>query len=226
MGFMRDHRDGVRAVREFAEARGWTLITSAEEHRALLERLHGEPFHPQLPEPTPYYVPGRRRHRLFHVMRGAHRAGSAVVFLYTAEQEILDDGFGRRGRESSSYWIAALVDLPARVPRLQLTPRTAMLPPRPGITTADPRIDERFHVHTADPAWASWAVSALAPMLLQGTGRAWRASGTSIVTWEWIRARPPGIPLDRVDTTLDELAGIADGISRPPDRSGPGDQPC
>ncbi|WP_433473650.1 hypothetical protein ACQPZP_33270 [Spirillospora sp. CA-142024] len=45
--------------------------------------------------------------------------------------------------------------------------RTAMLPPRPGIITADPRVDENVHVHTDDPAWASGAVSRLAPILLQ-----------------------------------------------------------
>ncbi|WP_345353758.1 hypothetical protein [Actinoallomurus liliacearum] len=221
MGFMRDQRDGRRAIREFAAARGWTLTTSPEEHRAILERLHGEPFHPEPPEPSPYLVLGRRRHRLSLVMRGAHHGGSAVVFLYTAEQEVLDDGFGRRGRELSAYWVAALLDLPVRVPRLQVTPRTAVRPPRPGIATADPRVDERFHVHTDDPAWASRVTRALAPILLDGEGRPWRVSGTTILTWEHVLTWPPGIPLGRVDAALDELTRITGRLSPPVQGDGP-----
>ncbi|MEV5748454.1 hypothetical protein AB0L00_11610 [Actinoallomurus sp. NPDC052308] len=225
MGFMREYRDGRRAIREFAAARGWAFTTSPEEHEAILERLHGEPFHPEPPEPSPYLVLGRRRHRLSQVMRGAHHGGAAVVFLYTAEQEILDDGFGRRGRELSTYWVAALVDLPVRVPRLQVAPHTTVRPPRPGIATADPRVDERFHVHTDDPTWASRATRELAPILLDGPHRAWRISGTSILTWEHVLTRPLGIPLGRVDEALDELTLIAARLLPPAPGDGPGAGP-
>ncbi|MCO5975027.1 hypothetical protein [Actinoallomurus soli] len=221
MGFMRDHR----AIREFAAAHGWTFTTSPEDHEAILERLRGEPFHPEPPEPSPYLVLGRRRHRLSPVMRGACDGGSAVVFLYTAEQEILDDGFGRRGRETSAYWGAALVDLPVRVPRLQLTPRTAVRPSRPGIATAAPRVAERFHVHTDDPVWAARVTRELAPIKLDGGGRAWRISGTTILTWEHALTGPPRIPLDRVDAALAELALIAGRLSPPAQGTRAGDGP-
>jgi hypothetical protein len=172
-----------RAIRAFAAERGWTFAASGDEESALLDQLRGEPFH--VPEPPPgafpYPVLGRLRHRLSNVMRGAYRDRSAVVFAYTREQEILDDSFGRHGREISSYWIAALLDLPAPVPCLQVTPRTPVQPVQLGVTIGDPRVDERFHVHTDDPAWAASALRDLAPVLLDGPAEAWRISGTSIV---------------------------------------------
>lgn len=210
----------LRATRAFAAERGWTFAASGhasgQDEGALLERLRGEPFHPpeRPPDAFPYPVLGRHRHRLSDVMRGAYRDRSAIVFAYTREQEILDDGFGRRGRENSWHWIAALLDLPAPVPRLQVTPRTPVAPARPGVTIGDPRLDERFHVHTDDPAWAGRALRDLATVLLDGPARAWRISGTSILTWTW--ARPaPGIPLDQVDATLDRLAMIAGRLVPP-----------
>jgi hypothetical protein len=208
----------LRATRTFAAERGWSLAVSGkeEEESALLEQLRGEPFH--LPEPAtdafPYPVLGRHRHRLSDVMRGAYRDRSSVVFAYTREQEILDDSFGRRGRENSRHWIAALLDLPTPVPCLQVTPRTPVTPARPGVTIGDPRVDERFHVHTDDPAWAGRALRDLAPVLLDGPARAWRISGTSILTWTW--APPaPGVPLDQVDAALDRLATIAGHLTPP-----------
>jgi hypothetical protein len=114
MGFMRDHREPLRATRAFAAARGWTFtgsMRSEDEKRALLERLQGEPFHPPEPKPTPYPVLGRHEHRLSDVMRGAYRRRSAVVFAYTRRQEVLDGSFGRRGWEDQHHWIAALLDL-------------------------------------------------------------------------------------------------------------------
>ncbi|WP_344056657.1 hypothetical protein [Microbispora corallina] len=197
-------------MRAFAAERGWTFALSGEKEGALLEQLHGEPFH--LPEPTtdafPYPVLGRHRHRLSDVMHGGFRDRSAVVFTYTREQEILDDGFGRRGRENSCHWIAALLDLPAPVPLLQVTPRTPAPAAYPGVTTGDPRVDERFHVHAADAAWAARALRDLAPALLDRPARAWRISSTSILTWTWIPPTP-GIPLDQVDAALDHLATVA-----------------
>ncbi|GLY91427.1 hypothetical protein [Actinoallomurus iriomotensis] len=204
----------LRATRTFAAERGWTLAASGADEGVLLDQLRGEPFHPPEapPDAFPYPVPGRHRHRLSDVMRGAYRDRSAVVFAYTREQEILDDGFGRRGWEHSRHWIAALLDLPAPVPRLQVTPRTAMLPARPGVTIGDPRVDERFHVHTDDPAWAGGALRGLTPTLLDGP--AWRISGTAILTWTW--AGPaPGVPLDQVDAALERLAAIAGRLVPP-----------
>jgi hypothetical protein len=200
----------LRATRAFAAERGWTFGVSGKEERALLERLRGEPFDlpERVPDAFPYPVLGRHRHRLSDVMRGAYRDRSAVVFAYTREQEVLDDGFGRRGRDSSCHWIAALLDLPAPVPRLQVTPRTPVPPVRPGVTIGDPRVDERFHVHADDPAWAGRALRDLAPDLLDEPARAWRISGTSILTWTWARSAP-GVPLDQVDAALDRLATIA-----------------
>ncbi|GAB3962000.1 hypothetical protein GCM10029978_016080 [Actinoallomurus acanthiterrae] len=200
-------------LRTFAAERGWTCGISRKEESALLEQLRGEPFHPpeRAPDAFPYPVFGRHRHRLWNVMRGAYRDRSAVVFGYRREQEILDDSFGRRGWENSSYWIAALLDLPAPVPRLQLTPRTSVPPERPGVETGDPRVDGRFHVHTDDPTWAGGALRELAPVLLDGPAQAWRISGTSILTWN----RADGIPLGHVDATLDRLSTIAGRLAPP-----------
>jgi hypothetical protein len=206
----------LRATRAFAAERGWAFAVSGKEESALLERLRGEPFHPpeRAADAFPYPLLGRHRHRLSDVMRGAYRDRSAVVFAYTREQEILDDGFGRRGRENARHWIAALLDLPAPVPRLQVTPRTPVLPEQPGVTIGDPRVDDRFHVHTDDPAWAARVLSDLAPVLLDGPDRAWRISGTSIVTWTLPRL-VPGIPLGQVDAALDRLATIAGHLVPP-----------
>jgi hypothetical protein len=206
----------LRVTRTFAAERGWTFGVSGKEEGALLEQLRGEPFHlpERAPDGFPYPVLGRHRHRLSDVMRGPYRDRSAVVFAYTREQEILDDGFGRRGREHSCHWIAALLDLPERVPRLQVTPRTPASPVRPGVTIGDPRVDERFHVHADDPAWAGRALRDLAPVLLDEPARAWRISGTSILTWTWVR-RPPGVPLAQVDAALDRLAVIAGRLVPP-----------
>jgi hypothetical protein len=206
----------LRATRTFAAERGWAFGVSGKEESALLEHLRGEPFHlpERAPDAFPYPVLGRHRHRLSDVMRGAYRDRSAVVFAYTREQEILDDSFGRRGWENSRHWIAALLDLPAPVPRLQVTPRTPVPPAQPGVTIGDPRVDERFHVHADDPTWAGRAFRDLAPVLLDGPARAWRISGTSILTWTW--AQPtPGIPLDQIDAALDRLATIAGRLMPP-----------
>jgi hypothetical protein len=200
----------LRATRAFAAERGWTFAASGREEDALLDQLRGEPFHlpERPPDAFPYPVLGRHRHRLSEVMRGAYRDRSAVVFAYTREQEILDDGFGRRGRENSGHWVAALLDLPAPVPRLQVTPRTPVPPARPGVTIGDPRVDGRFHVHADDPAWAGGALRDLAAVLLDGPALAWRISGTAILTWA-PALLTPGVPLDQVDATLDRLATIA-----------------
>ncbi|GAB2821799.1 hypothetical protein GCM10027176_27660 [Actinoallomurus bryophytorum] len=200
----------LRATRAFAAERGWTFAASGKEEGALLDRLRGEPFHlpERAPDAFPYPVLGRHRHRLSDVMRGVYRDRSAIVFAYTREQEILDDGFGRRGRENSRHWIAALLDLPAPVPRVQVTPRTPVPLARPGVTIGDPRVDERFHVDAGDPVWADRALGDLAPVLLDGPARAWRVSGTSILTWTRAPSAP-GIPLDQVDAALDRLATIA-----------------
>jgi hypothetical protein len=51
---MREYGRRRRATSEFAAARGWTLldrVRSDAERQALLEQLHGEPFHP--PQPVP-----------------------------------------------------------------------------------------------------------------------------------------------------------------------------
>jgi hypothetical protein len=206
----------LRATRTFAAERGWTFAVSGNKESALLEQLRGEPFHlpERAPDTFPYPVLGRHRHRLSDVMRGAYRDWSAVVFAYTREQEILDDGFGRRGRENSRHWIAALLDLPAPVPRVQVTPRTRVPLAQPGVTIGDPRVDERFHVHADDPVWAGRALRDLAVVLLDGPARAWRISGTSILTWTW--ARPTsGLPLDQVDAALDRLVTIAGRLTPP-----------
>jgi hypothetical protein len=206
----------LRATRTFAAERGWTFAVSGNKESALLEQLRGEPFHlpERAPDTFPYPVLGRHRHRLSDVMRGAYRDWSAVVFAYTREQEILDDGFGRRGRENSRHWIAALLDLPAPVPRVQVTPRTPVPPARPGVTIGDPRVDERFHVHADDPEWAGRALRDAAPVLLDGPATAWRISGTSILTWAWAGSTP-GIPLDQVDAALDRLVTIAGRLTPP-----------
>jgi hypothetical protein len=174
---MRDYGGRLRATREFAAARGWTLLHSARsdaEQRALLEQLHGEPFHPpeRAPDAFPYPVLGRCEHRLSNVMRGTYRGRPVVVFAYARRQEVLDDSFGRRGWESSHYWIAALLDLP--VPEV--------LPD-------------------------------LAPVLPEDSGRRWRISGTSLLTWK--HQSVPGIPLDQVDIVLERLSVIAGHLTAP-----------
>lgn len=213
---MDDFGSKLRAARTFAAERGWTFAVSGKKEGTLLEQLCGEPFHEpeRAPDAFPYPVLGRPQHRLSDVMRGVYRDRSAVVFAYKREQEILDDSFGRRGWENSHYWIAALLDLPAPVSRLQVTPRTPVLPAQPGVTIGDPRVDERFYVHADDPVWAARALRDLAPVLLDGPARAWRISDTSIVTWTWAQ-RMPGIPLDQVDAALDRLATIAGRLMPP-----------
>jgi hypothetical protein len=207
---MKDYGGKLRATKEFAAARGWTLTNaprSDAEQRELLQQLHGEPFHPAERDPGsfPYPVLGRHRHLLSNVMRGSYRQWSAVVFAYARRQEVLDDGFGRRGWENGTYWIAALLDLPAPVTHLQVTPHT---PAQPGVAIGDPRLDERFHVHTGDRAWAATVLRDLAPVLLDDPGRQWRISGTSILTWTY--RTTAGVPLDHVDAALERLSVIAE----------------
>jgi hypothetical protein len=168
---MREYGRRLRATREFAAARGWTLLNRARsdaERQALLEQLHGEPFHPpeRAPDAFPYPVLGRCEHRLSDVMRGTYRGRNVVVFAYTRRQEVLDDSFGRRGWESSRYWIAALLDLPD-----------------------------------------------LTPMPMEDSGRRWRISGTSLLTWT--HQPVPGIPLDQVDPALERLSVIAEHFTAP-----------
>jgi hypothetical protein len=223
---MKDYGRKLRATGEFAAERGWTLLSSMRsdaEQRTLLEQLHGEPFHPpeRSPDSYPYPVLGRHEHLLSNVMRGTYRGRSAVVFAYTRRQEVLDDSFGRRGWESSTYWIAALLDLPVPVTRLQVTPRTPVVPEHPGITVGDPRIDEHFHVHSPDPLWAARELRAVDPVLLNGPGRAWRISGTSILTWTWTYQSASGIPLDQVDAALERLSAIAEHFTSATGRAEP-----
>jgi hypothetical protein len=221
---MKDYGRKLRATSEFTAARGWTLVNSIRsdvEQRALLEQLHGEPFHPaeRAPDSFPYPVLGRHEHRLSAVMRGRYRGWSVVVFAYTRPQEVLDDSFGRRGWENPNYWIAALLDLPTPVTRLQVTPRTPVPPERPGVAVGEPRIDERFHVDTDDPVGPARALRHLAPVLLGDPVRPWRISGTSILTWTYQSVS--GIPLDQVDATLDRLSVIAGHFTRAPGHTGP-----
>jgi hypothetical protein len=211
---MKDYGRKLRATREFAAARGWTL--SAHPDPALLDQLHGEPFHPAEPNPYPKVL-GRHEHLLSNMLRGAYRGQSAVVFAYTRRQEVLDDSFGRRGWESSSHWIAALLDLPTSIPELQVTPRTAARPP--GVAIGDPRIDEHFHVHAGDPLRAAGALRDLTPVLLNAPDRRWRISGTSILTWT--HQSVPGIPLDQVDGALEQLSAIAERLRPTTSHPGP-----
>jgi hypothetical protein len=220
---MKDYGRKLRATREFAAARGWTLTASMRsdaERRALLEQLHGEPFHPaeRNPDSFPYPVLGDHRHLLSDVMRGTYRQRSVVVFAYTREQEVLDDSFGRRGWENSKYWVAALLDLPTPITPLQVTPRTPVPPEQPGVAVGDPRIDERFHVHTRDPIWAARVLRDLAPVLLNDPGRQWRISGTSILTWTY--QSMSSIPLDQVDAALEQLSVIAEHLTPTTGRTG------
>lgn len=159
---------------------------------------------------------GRHEHLLSNVMRGAYRGQSAVVFAYTRRQEVLDDSFGRRGWESPSYWIAALLDLPTPITQLQVTPRTPVLPGQPGVAIGDPRIDEHFHVHPRDPLWAARALRDLAPVLLNDPDRRWRIFGTSILTWT--HQSVSGIPLDQVSGTLEQLSVIAEHLRHTSDQ--------
>lgn len=211
---MKEHAQNRRATVRFAKVRGWDFTASAREHRTFLDELRGEPFHEDGQNSTPYVAYGECRHRLSDLMRGTHCGRSAVVFAYTREQEILDDSFGRRGREISHYWVAALTDLPSPVPRLQVSPRTARPSAQPGIVIGDQRVNERFHVHADDPAWAVGVLSDLASILVRSSGRAWRASGTAILTWQWLQGPLPSIPLDQVDAALDELSVITERLIR------------
>ncbi|MER6808744.1 hypothetical protein ABT299_05650 [Spirillospora sp. NPDC000708] len=214
--FMEGFGARYRTTRAFAAKRGWSFNVSGKGEDGLVEQLRGEPFHmaERSRDAFPYPVLGRLRHRLSDVMRGAYRGRSATVFVYTREQEILDDSFGRRGRENSRYWVAALLDLPTPLPRLQVTPRTPASPTLPTIAVGDAYVDERFYVHSDQPSWAAGVLRDITSLILSQPAWSWRISRVSAITWT--RATPMGgFPLDQVDTALDRLTAIVGGLTPP-----------